>query len=1016
MGILSFVGGMFSGTSRQLTEETLALKRAQRERLRIETELANERKSLEIAAVRKRREHITESVVAPGDWFAPLLDRMAEAQADPNQFPFGNMSSRRYGQNWPYILSDQHLDMYRTLSRNIYDGNAHGKGLINGFCAYVVGNGMTLRATQRKRGDDSPLVGKLQAWLDNFADVNTFSEFQQEAFVRSKRDGEAIVRHFPKSNGQTHLRFVWPEHVRQPPMEIQDVWSFGIETDPNDVEEVKAFSILPDSSPSDQPEIVSAEEIDHIKCNVDRGIKRGMPELCLDLRDSLESARKLRRNTAEGAAVRAAFAYIRKHATATSSQVDDFLTAQQDYLAPRVSRDGQQNRATELIEPGTVVDIDAGQEYIASPADAGVPFYVQAVQMCLRAAGCRWNAPEGLASGDYSNNNFASALVAEAPFRLRCEMEQEFYRTRFMRIVMRAVQHAIDIGALPPDTLEVCEVQMTPRSLEVRDKQQEASTNQIYTGMGIKSPQTISQELGLDYENEQSNIEAALARKGPEGSTMPLPGESGFESFTDDGEWEIFEAREGLTKKIITDKNGVKRTVYVRGGGEEVGLKKDSGTIDKSSQNRRPTIEETLEHVNRLRSDMTQEGLKEFAQAIRGHTVAELREIKLKLGLKASGRKAEYADKIAYRAVNGMPVKITVPSKPKIGKAYNVSPDEIIADPNRFQFKLNTSGPSGTGDELKGVGKWNADLAGVISVWKDPADGKTYVVNGHHRLELSKRLKAGRIAVRYLDAGSATEARGKGALINIAEGRGTAVDAAKFMRDTGTTVDDFANEGVSLRGKVAADAATLTALSDPLFSRVARGSLDTDRALAIASNLPDHDAQAALVEHIEKQEDRTGREYSPKVVAEAAKEAAITAKTTEKTSNLFGDEENEKSLVMPRAELKAHIRSELSKEIRDYQAVASQRRADRVSGEGNILNISANKAAADKAENAADTFNRLSGYKGELSDILNDEAVNYDAAKSQKDREAIRKRTLERVRAALPKVEQDAIQGMGSGT
>lgn len=655
MGILSFVGGIFSGTSRQLTEETLALKRAQRERLRIETELANERKSLEIAAVRKRREHITESVVAPGDWFAPLLDRMAEAQQDPNQFPFGNMRSRRYGQNWPYILSDQHLDMYRTLSRNIYDGNAHGKGLINGFCAYVVGKGMTLRATQRKKGDDSPLVGKLQAWLDNFADVNTFSEFQQEAFVRSKRDGESIVRHFPKSDGMTHLRFVWPEHVRQPPMEIQDVWSFGIETDPNDVEDVKNYSILPAGSPSDQPEIVSAEEIDHIKCNVDRGIKRGMPELCLDLRDSLESARKLRRNTAEGAAVRAAFAYIRKHATATSSQVDDFLTAQQDYLAPRVTRDGQQNRATELIEPGTVVDIDAGQEYIASPADAGVPFYVQAVQMCLRAAGCRWNAPEGLASGDYSNNNFASALVAEAPFRLRCEMEQEFYRTRFMRIVMRAIQHAIDIGALPGNILEVCEVQMTPRSLEVRDKQQEASTNQIYTGMGIKSPQTISQELGLDYENEQSNIEAALARKGPEGSSLPMPGESGFESFIDDltgDKWEIFEAREGLTKKVITDKNGVKRTVYVRGA-QDGSAKKGSGMTEKPSPANRPTVDGTLSAVEKLRSNFTTEGLLDFATAIHGHTVAELKEIKSKLGIKASGSKAEMAKKIAERALGG---------------------------------------------------------------------------------------------------------------------------------------------------------------------------------------------------------------------------------------------------------------------------------------------------------------------------------------------------------------------------
>ena len=699
MGLLSFVGGIFSPTSRQLTEETLALKRSQRERLRLDSELANERKSLEIAAIRKRREHITESVAAPGDWFAPLLDRMAEAQADPNQFPLGNMSGRRYGQNWPYILSDQHLDMYRTLSRNIYDGNAHGKGLINGFCAYVVGKGMNLRATQRKKGDDSPLVGKLQAWLDNFSDLNTFSEFQQEAFVRSKRDGEAIIRHFPKANGQTHLRFVWPEHVRQPPMEAQDVWSFGVETDPEDIETVKAYAISRPNDPSEQPDIVSAEEIDHIKCNVDRGIKRGMPELCLDLRDSLESARKLRRNTAEGAAVRAAFAYIRKHATATSSQVGDFLTAQQDYLAPRVSRDGDQNRATELIEPGTVVDIDAGQEYIASPADAGVPFYVQAVQMCLRAAGCRWNAPEGLASGDYSNNNFASALVAEAPFRLRCEMEQEFYRTRFMRIVMRAVQHAIDIGALPPDTLEVCEIQMTPRSLEARDKQQEASTNQVYVGMGIKSPQTISQEMGLDYENEQSNIEAALARKGPEGSALPMPGEGGFESFMGDEEWAVFEAREGLTKKIITDKNGVKRTVYVKGA-DAAGIEKNGAAKEKLPTPKRPTVDSTLAHVENLRKEFTTQGLLDFATAIHGHTVAELKEIKSKLGIKASGSKAEMAKKIAERALSGAAEK---PAAKKVELKPKAEPKPTGGKPNEAVIDLYNRAAGASHDETTAV-------------------------------------------------------------------------------------------------------------------------------------------------------------------------------------------------------------------------------------------------------------------------------------------------------------------------
>ena len=121
---------------------------------------------------------------------------------------------------------------------------------------------------------------------------------------------------------------------------------------------------------------------------------------------------------------------------------------------------------------------------------------------------------------------------------------------------------------------------------------------------------------------------------------------------------------------------------------------------------------------------------------------------------------------------------------------------------------------------------WNPDFAGVISVWKDPEDGKTYVVNGHHRAELAKRLDVPDMAIRYIDARDAKEARAVGAAVNIAEGRGTAVDAAKFLRDTGLTPEDMVAKGISLKGKVSAEAVVLTKLNDRLFDRVARGTMD----------------------------------------------------------------------------------------------------------------------------------------------------------------------------------------------
>ena len=73
-----------------------------------------------------------------------------------------------------------------------------------------------------------------------------------------------------------------------------------------------------------------------------------------------------------------------------------------------------------------------------------------------------------------------------------------------------------------------------------------------------------------------------------------------------------------------------------------------------------------------------------------------------------------------------------------------MDPNEIEADPVRFQFKRDTGGKAGVGDELKDPDvPWNEELGGVLTVWRDPANGKTYVVNGHHRLDKAKRMGKG---------------------------------------------------------------------------------------------------------------------------------------------------------------------------------------------------------------------------------------------------------------------------------
>lgn len=334
------------------------------------------------------------------------------------------------------------------------------------------------------------------------------------------------------------------------------------------------------------------------------------------------------------------------------------------------------------------------------------------------------------------------------------------------------------------------------------------------------------------------------------------------------------------------------------------------------------------------------------------------------------------------------------------GKVYNAPTGDLKADPSRFQYKVSGIGAGGVTEELKGIGTWNPDFAGVISVWQDPADGKTYVVNGHHRFELAGRLGVEDLAVRYVTAGSAKEARAVGALINIAEGRGTALDAAKFMRDTGTGPEEMAKHGVSLKGKVAADAAQLTKLSDRSFDRLSRGLLDESKALAVAKHLGDHSLQDQLFKMLDKREEE-GKDISPKVIEEMAREMAQTPTASKTESSLFGDIESTESLFVERNEVKAHVRTELGREVRDFLAVASKRRAERVGGAGNVLDTERNKQIAQDAERVLNVYDTLVNRKGDISDAVNGAAGKLAAAKTKRERDAVRQEAVKSVRDAV---------------
>ncbi len=301
------------------------------------------------------------------------------------------------------------------------------------------------------------------------------------------------------------------------------------------------------------------------------------------------------------------------------------------------------------------------------------------------------------------------------------------------------------------------------------------------------------------------------------------------------------------------------------------------------------------------------------------------------------------------------------------GTVTNLNTNLIHFDPERFQYKLGAQGAHGVTDALKDATAYEPNFGGALSVWKDPGNGKTYVVNGHHRLDLANRLGAGKVGVRFIDARNAEAARAEGALTNIAEGRGTSLDAAKFFRDTGHSAEQLERRGVPIKEKTASEGLGIANLHRAAFDKVVSGELTHARGAAIGGLPQEH--QADLMKLIEKGKHVTDSHV--RNLVDSAK-AATVVKTT--TKSLFGDEHDDRSTLLHRAAAASHIQDRLGREKRVFGTVAKERNASELERGGNKIDTAeSGKISSAAAQNLA-TFNLLKDRSGPVSHLLNEAA------------------------------------------
>ena len=314
------------------------------------------------------------------------------------------------------------------------------------------------------------------------------------------------------------------------------------------------------------------------------------------------------------------------------------------------------------------------------------------------------------------------------------------------------------------------------------------------------------------------------------------------------------------------------------------------------------------------------------------------------------------------------------------GTVREIKPGEVVFDPGRFQYKLNASAGTGEVGSLSGVRRWDPNLAGVMSVWKDPADNKVYVVNGHNRLSLARRLGAEAVTVRFLKAANATEARAIGALQNIAEGAGTPMDAAKFFRDTGIKSQaDVEARGLPLGSGQAEKGLRLSKLPTEVFNAVVRGDLTVNRGAIIGGSGLDEAKQREVFKMIGN---RKG--IADQTLQELVEHAAASQQRTQTTMSLFGETQEAKDNLITRAKLSAALKSKIAREKRLFGTVSKAKAATSLTEKGgNVINQEQSAKVAGEASEALSVFERLKSSSGPISSALNRAADRVEAGESE---------------------------------
>lgn len=438
---------------------------------------------------------------------------------------YTSIDDRTNGRYLPVYESEQDLARIRAAVRRLEMVTPIVYGAGDSLANYVLGPGFKFAVTPEDETDEysTSVAAAAQKIVDRFIDDSDFCGIiDREMDRRARQDGESFV-HLIVADGKVCVEFIEPDQVVEPAntrdleswlgTQEPSCWRFGVHTPEGRTSRVLGYHVVYDGVGLNW-DYVPADRMEHLKRNVSRNAKRGVSDffpLCRDL----EREAKLRGNMAEGAALQAAIAWILQTPSGTTqSQAQALNTTGAIAMYNRKTYSGTTQQAVKHYPAGTVLTPSPGLEYQPGPMGAERNGGFELVgQYVLRAIGTRWNMPEYMVSGDASNANYSSSLVAESPFVKAREADQQFYRRHFLSLIWKVLRIHVESGRLQKNGIGPGQYAVLESLIRIdadaplvasRDPNAASAADKFLRDEGVLSDVTLAARWGLDLQKEQA--------------------------------------------------------------------------------------------------------------------------------------------------------------------------------------------------------------------------------------------------------------------------------------------------------------------------------------------------------------------------------------------------------------------------------------------------------------------------------------------------------------------------------